>query len=95
MGAICPARSFVSNAGTHWTDKEFNVAIPMLDITGMHAPIRDELAAKLTEVLDSGSYIRGKYVEAFETELAAHVGAAQAVGEPYVPRRRIRSPRRP
>lgn len=56
------------------------MAIPMLDITGMHAAIRDELAAKLTEVLDSGSYIRGKYVDAFETELAAHVGATQAVG---------------
>jgi len=52
----------------------------MLDIATMHAPIRDELIAKLTEVLDSGSYIRGKYVAAFEDELAAYVGAKQAVG---------------
>jgi len=56
------------------------VAIPMLDIPKMHGPIRDELAAKLVEVLDSGSYIRGKYVDAFERELAEYVGAERAVG---------------
>jgi len=56
------------------------VRIPMLDIVNMHAPIRGELIAKLTEVLDSGSYIRGKFVDAFENELAAHVGVERAVG---------------
>ena len=54
--------------------------IPMLDIVNMHAPIRDELVAKLTEVLDSGSYIKGKYVAAFEEEFAAYVGGKRAVG---------------
>ena len=56
------------------------MTIPMLDIPQMHAPIRDELAAKLIEVLDSGAYIRGRYVEAFETELADYAGVKRAIG---------------
>ena len=52
----------------------------MLDIVKMHAPFRNELIAKLTEVLDSGSYINGKYVEQFENELAQYTGTKKAVG---------------
>lgn len=52
----------------------------MLDIVKMHAPIRSELVGKLTEVLDSGSYINGKYVEQFEQELAAYTGTKKAIG---------------
>ncbi len=54
--------------------------IPMLDIPKLHAPIRGELVAAMTEVLDSAAYIRGPYVERFEAELAAHTGAKRAVG---------------
>jgi len=54
--------------------------IPLLDIVKMHAPIRGELLAAMTEVLDSGSYINGRYVERFETQLAEHAGTRRAVG---------------
>ena len=56
------------------------MAIPLLDVVKMHEPIRDELLAALTQVLDSGSYIMGRYVEKFEGELAAHTGAETAIG---------------
>ena len=54
--------------------------IPLLDIVKLHEPIRDKLLAALTEVLDSGTYINGKYVETFEAELAEHAGTKRAVG---------------
>jgi len=54
--------------------------IPLLDIVKMHAPIRAEILAAMTEVLDSGSYINGRYVERFEAQLAGHVGTRRAVG---------------
>jgi len=54
--------------------------IPLLDVVGMHKPIRDALLAKLTEVVDSGRYINGPYVEQFERDLAAYTGATRAVG---------------
>jgi len=56
------------------------VKIPLLDVVKMHQPIRDELLAALTEVLDSGSYINGPYVERFEDQLAAYTGAKRAIG---------------
>ena len=56
------------------------MAIPLLDVVKMHEPIRDELVAAMTEVLDSGRFINGPYVETFERELAAYTGAARAMG---------------
>ena len=56
------------------------MAIPMLDIPAMHAPIREELVAKMTAVLDSAAYIGGKYVAQFEAELAEYAGVKRAVG---------------
>ena len=56
------------------------IRIPLVDIEKMHEPIRDEILAAMTEVLDSASYINGSYVEKFESELAEYVGAKRAVG---------------
>jgi dTDP-4-amino-4,6-dideoxygalactose transaminase len=42
--------------------------------------LRPELASAMQRVLDSGWYILGKEVEAFEREFAAYVGAPHAVG---------------
>lgn len=54
--------------------------IPMLNIVDMHEPIRDELAQKIVEVLDSARYIQGPYVTNFEKELAEFVGVKYAIG---------------
>ncbi len=40
----------------------------------------DEVAARQRAVLDSGSYILGPEVEAFESEFAAQVGVEHCVG---------------
>jgi dTDP-4-amino-4,6-dideoxygalactose transaminase len=56
------------------------VKVPLLDLPALHAPIREELLAAMTRVLDSGTYILGQEVEAFEKAAAAYCGARCAVG---------------
>jgi len=54
--------------------------VPLSDPGGDSAGLRSEIAAALMRVVDSGSYILGPEVEAFEKRLAASVGVAEAVG---------------
>jgi dTDP-4-amino-4,6-dideoxygalactose transaminase len=54
--------------------------VPLFDTATPLAPLRDELLAKLGEVFDSGRYILGPEVKAFEQEFAASLGARHAVG---------------
>ena len=54
--------------------------IPFLDLRAAYLEIKDEIDAAVTRVLDSGWYILGPEVEAFETDWAAYCGADHAVG---------------
>ncbi len=56
------------------------MAVPLFDPQTPRAPLRDELAAALSRVLDDGRYILGPEVEAFEREFAAWLGAGHVVG---------------
>jgi len=56
------------------------VAVPLFDTDAPLAPLREELRARLSAVLDAGRYILGPEVEAFESELAAYLGARHVVG---------------
>jgi dTDP-3-amino-3,4,6-trideoxy-alpha-D-glucose transaminase len=56
------------------------VAIPLFDTWSILAPLRDELRAAMGRVLDSGTFILGAEVAAFERELAGYLGSAHAVG---------------
>ncbi|MGI9094953.1 MAG: DegT/DnrJ/EryC1/StrS family aminotransferase [Thermoleophilaceae bacterium] len=56
------------------------MAVPLFDTDTPLAPLREELRARLTAVLDAGRYILGPEVEAFESELAAYLGARHVVG---------------
>ena len=51
-----------------------------LDLARLNAPYIDEMKAAACRVIDSGRYIGGKEVEAFENELAVYVGTRYAVG---------------
>lgn len=53
--------------------------IPLLDLASLHSPIRDELLAALTRVLDSQRFILGEDVERLEQEIASYVGTPHAV----------------
>ncbi|MBB1498916.1 DegT/DnrJ/EryC1/StrS aminotransferase family protein [Paracoccus sp. MC1862] len=54
--------------------------IPFLDLRLAYLELRSEIDAAVARVLDSGWYVLGPEVEAFETEWAAFCGAQHAVG---------------
>ncbi len=56
------------------------MAVPLFDTETPLAPLREELRDRFASVLDSGRYILGPEVEAFETELGAYLGARHVVG---------------
>jgi len=56
------------------------VAIPLVDVKAQYAPLLDAVKERIAEVLDSGRFILGPNVEAFEREAAAYLGVAETVG---------------
>ncbi len=56
------------------------MTIPHVDVKAQYAPLLDELKERLGTVLESGRFILGPEVEAFEREAAAYLGVGDAVG---------------
>ncbi len=54
--------------------------VPLLDLSGQLAPIRDEILAEITRVMDSSMYILGPDVVKFEENVAAYCQAQRGVG---------------
>ena len=54
--------------------------VPMLDLVAEHAPYRGEIETAFERVLDSGRFVLGAEVEAFEREIAAWIGVTHAIG---------------
>ena len=54
--------------------------VPLFATQAALAPLLDEVAARQRTVLESGRYVLGPEVEAFERELAAFVGVGHCVG---------------
>jgi len=54
--------------------------VPLLDLHQQLQPLRDEILAGITEVLDSTGYIMGPRVEALEREVAAYCQAEHGIG---------------
>jgi dTDP-4-amino-4,6-dideoxygalactose transaminase len=53
---------------------------PFLDLKLINASVRDELLEACKQVIDSGWYINGKQVKAFESEFADYCGVKHCVG---------------
>ncbi len=54
--------------------------IPFLDMKSVYAELKPELDAAYARVMESGWYVLGKEVEAFEAEYAAYCGTKHCVG---------------
>ncbi|MGH3135278.1 MAG: DegT/DnrJ/EryC1/StrS family aminotransferase [Gaiellaceae bacterium] len=54
--------------------------IPLVDVKAQYAPLIPELEARFSAVLESGRFIFGPEVEAFEREAAAFLGVPHAIG---------------
>jgi dTDP-4-amino-4,6-dideoxygalactose transaminase len=56
------------------------VGIPLVDVRAQYEPLRAEILARISEVLDSGRFILGPNVRSFEEEAATYLDAAEAIG---------------
>ncbi len=56
------------------------MSIPFMDLQARHAPLRSEYLAAIADVIDSGSFSGGPFVERFEEEFAAYCGTRHAIG---------------
>jgi dTDP-4-amino-4,6-dideoxygalactose transaminase len=54
--------------------------IPLVDVKAQYEPLIPELKERFAEVLESGRFIFGPEVEAFERESAAYLGVPHAIG---------------
>ena len=54
--------------------------IPLIDVKAQYAPLIPELEERFSSVLESGRFIFGPEVEAFEREAAAFLGVPHAIG---------------
>src|SRR5713101_7798282 len=54
--------------------------VPFLEVRSTYLEIKDELDAAYHRVMNSGWYILGNEVEAFETEFAAYCGTKHCIG---------------
>ncbi len=52
----------------------------LVDVRAQYAPLLPELKRRIGEVLDSGQFILGPNVKAFEAEAAAYLGVPESVG---------------
>ena len=54
--------------------------IPLLDLSSQLEPLREEIVAAVTRVVDSTTYIQGPEVTGLEEEISSYCGAACGVG---------------
>ncbi len=52
----------------------------MLDVTRQNAPLRAEIEAAITEVVESGAFVHGPACKEFEQAMAEYCGARHAIG---------------
>src|SRR5579862_3848344 len=57
-----------------------SMAVRLFDTVTPIAPLRREIAERVTSVLEAGKYILGPEVAAFETEFARYLGVEHVVG---------------
>lgn len=57
-----------------------HIRVPFLDLNAHHAPLREEFDRAIGEVIDSGAFAGGPFVEKFEADFAAYNHSQYAVG---------------
>jgi dTDP-4-amino-4,6-dideoxygalactose transaminase len=57
-----------------------HITVPFLDLNAQHAPHRREFDRAIGEVIDSGAFAGGPFVEKFEADFAAYNHSQYAVG---------------
>jgi dTDP-4-amino-4,6-dideoxygalactose transaminase len=61
-------------------DFVWRMKVPFLDLKAHHQPVREQLDAAISAVLDTAAFAGGPFVEAFEKDFAAYCGSRFAIG---------------
>jgi dTDP-4-amino-4,6-dideoxygalactose transaminase len=56
------------------------IKVPFLDLKSHHAPLRDEFAGAIQEVIDEGAFAGGPFVARFEADFATYCDCRHAIG---------------
>ena len=56
------------------------IRVPFLDLEAHHAPLRGDFDRAIAEVIDSGAFAGGPFVEKFEEGFATYCGSRYAIG---------------
>ena len=59
---------------------ETSITVPFVDLSRMHAELKEPLLEEFAELIDSGAFINGPPVREFEERFAEYCGAPHAVG---------------
>jgi dTDP-4-amino-4,6-dideoxygalactose transaminase len=54
--------------------------VPFLDLAAHHQPIREQIDAAISAVIDKNAFAGGPFVAAFEAEFAKYCGSSHAIG---------------
>src|SRR5438874_9490236 len=57
-----------------------HIRVPFLDLNSHHTALRSELDRAIREVIDSGAFAGGPFVEKFEADFASCCGCRYAIG---------------
>lgn len=57
-----------------------HIRVPFLDLNAHHAPFREEFDRAIGEVIDTGAFAGGPFVEKFEAEFANYCRCQHAIG---------------
>ncbi len=57
-----------------------STSVPFLDLTRVHAQIKDAVLAEIADLIDSGAFTNGPQVAEFEQSFAAYCGRRRCVG---------------
>lgn len=57
-----------------------NKKIPLMNVSRQYASLKEEINTAVLDVLESGNYITGENVKAFENEFAEYIGVKYAIG---------------
>src|SRR5207247_2447303 len=82
-GAVARGRDAIhagSRASRRARRREVHSMIPLVDLKAQYQFLKPEIAAAIELVLDSGQFVLGDQVAAFEQEFAHYVGAAEGIG---------------
>lgn len=60
--------------------KSIPLNVPFLDLQAQHGPLRSELAEVISEVIESGAFAGGPFVDAFEKDFANFCDCEHAIG---------------